>query len=211
MILVDTWVWVDQLRAGDQALAGLLEAGKVLAHPFVIGELALGSLPRRDQVLRGLRELPQANVATDREVLYFVDRHRLFGLGVGYVDAHLLASVATGTIAARKRSMRSQFSSSETIPAALGGGFWSARLQRKTVLRDSAAGMLAAASRPVRPQMLSISHRRYSITWSARSSTDGGIVIPMARAAFRLMTSSNAMGSSTGRLAGSAPLAILSM
>jgi hypothetical protein len=94
VILVDTSVWVDHLRAGDQALAGLLEAGKVLAHPFVIGELALGNLPRRDQSLRWLRDLPQANVATDREVLYFIDRHRLFGLGIGYVDAHLLASVS---------------------------------------------------------------------------------------------------------------------
>jgi hypothetical protein len=94
VILVDTSVWADHLRAGDQALAGLLEAGKVLAHPFVIGELALGNLPRRDQPLRALQDLPQASVATDREVLHFVDRHRLFGLGVGYVDAHLLASVS---------------------------------------------------------------------------------------------------------------------
>ena len=75
-------------------LAGLLEAGKVLAHPFVIGELALGNLPQRDQTMRGLQDLPRAKVATDREVLYVVDRHRLFGLGVGYVDAHLLASVS---------------------------------------------------------------------------------------------------------------------
>ncbi len=93
MILVDTSVWVDHLRAGDQVLAGLLEAGDVLAHPFVIGELALGNLPRRDQTLRGLQDLPKAEVATDREVLHFVDWHRLFGLGIGYVDAHLLASV----------------------------------------------------------------------------------------------------------------------
>ena len=94
MILVDTSVWVDHLRRGDEALAGLLEAGRVLAHPFVIGELALGNIPRRDLVLRALQDLPQANVATDREVLYFIDRHRLFGLGIGYVDAHLLAAVS---------------------------------------------------------------------------------------------------------------------
>jgi hypothetical protein len=93
VILVDTSVWVDHLRAGDQALAGLLEAAKVLAHPFVIGELALGNLPRREQTLQGLQDLPQANVATSREVLRFIDWHRLFGLDVGYVDAHLLASV----------------------------------------------------------------------------------------------------------------------
>ena len=94
MILVDTSVWVDHLRRGDEALAGLLEAGRVLAHPFVIGELALGNIPRRDLVLRALQDLPRANVATDREVLYFIDRHRLFGLGIGYVDAHLLAAVS---------------------------------------------------------------------------------------------------------------------
>jgi len=94
VILVDTSIWFDHFRVGDQGLAGLLEAGKVLAHPFVIGELALGNLPQRDQALRELQDLPQAKVATDREVLYFVDRHRLFGLGVGYVDAHLLAAVS---------------------------------------------------------------------------------------------------------------------
>ena len=93
MILVDTSVWVDHLRRGHEALAGLLEAGNVLAHPFVIGELALGNIPRRDLVLRALHDLPQASVATDREVLHLVDQHLLFDLGVGYIDAHLLAAV----------------------------------------------------------------------------------------------------------------------
>ena len=93
MILVDTSVWVDHLRESDEALAGLLEAGNVLAHPFVIGELALGNIPRRDLVLRALHDLPQASVATDREVLHLVDQHLLFGLGIGYLDAHLLAAV----------------------------------------------------------------------------------------------------------------------
>ncbi|HKO06216.1 MAG TPA: PIN domain-containing protein [Alphaproteobacteria bacterium] len=93
MILVDTPVWVDHLRAGDKKLAGLLDAGRVLAHPFVIGELALGNLRQRDLVLNALRDLPQATVATDREILHFIARHTLFGLGIGYVDAHLLAAV----------------------------------------------------------------------------------------------------------------------
>jgi len=93
VILVDTSVWVDHLRRGHEALAGLLEAGNVLAHPFVIGELALGNIPRRDLVLRALHDLPQASVATDREVLHLVDQHLLFGLGIGYIDAHLLAAV----------------------------------------------------------------------------------------------------------------------
>jgi hypothetical protein len=93
VILVDTSVWVDHLRRGDEALARMLEAGNVLAHPFVIGELALGNITRRDLVLRTLQDLPQADVATDREVLHFVDQHLLFALGIGYVDAHLLAAV----------------------------------------------------------------------------------------------------------------------
>lgn len=92
MILVDTSVWVDHLRAGDAALAGLLETGMVLTHLFVIGELALGNLRQRDMVLSALADLPRAKVATDAEVLHFIDAHALFARGIGYVDAHLLAS-----------------------------------------------------------------------------------------------------------------------
>src|SRR6476646_10018737 len=93
MILVDTSVWVDHLRRDDKRLAGLLDTGGILSHTFVIGELALGDLRQRDLVLATLQDLPQASVATDREVLHFIGRHALFGLGIGYVDAHLLASV----------------------------------------------------------------------------------------------------------------------
>ena len=92
MILVDTSVWVDHLRAGDKALAGLLDSGMVLAHPFVIGELALGILQQRELVLDALSNLPQATIATDAEALHFIDRHALFGRGVGYIDIHLLAA-----------------------------------------------------------------------------------------------------------------------
>jgi predicted nucleic acid-binding protein len=93
MILVDTSVWVDHLRASDDVLVGLLDAGMVLAHPFVIGELALGNLGQRETVLSALSDLPRAIVATDAEVLHFIDRHTLFGRGVGYIDIHLLAAV----------------------------------------------------------------------------------------------------------------------
>jgi predicted nucleic acid-binding protein len=93
MILVDTSVWIDHLRAGDVALTGLLEKGLVLAHPFVIGELALGRLRRRDIVLSALLGLPRASVANDDEVMRFIGQEKLFGLGIGYVDAHLLAAV----------------------------------------------------------------------------------------------------------------------
>jgi predicted nucleic acid-binding protein len=93
MILIDTSVWVDHLRASDATLSGLLEGGQVLGHPFVTGELSLGNLRQRDLILTGLRELPQATVASDEEVLQFIDRQTLFGLGIGYIDAHLLAAV----------------------------------------------------------------------------------------------------------------------
>jgi len=70
---------------------GLLLKG--IAHPFVIGELALGNPPWRDLVLGALHDLPKASVATDREVLQLVDQHLLFGPGIHYIDAHLLAAV----------------------------------------------------------------------------------------------------------------------
>lgn len=93
MILVDTSVWIDHLRQGEGELKGLLSAGRVLTHRFVIGELALGSLQNRDIVLDALKNLPQTTNATDEEVLHFVARHALFGSGIGYIDAHLLAAV----------------------------------------------------------------------------------------------------------------------
>ena len=92
MILADTSVWVAHFRKRDAALVALLDANLVLAHPFVIGELALGNLGDRRAVLTALLDLPAAVVARDSEVLEFIDRHALFGRGVGYVDAHLLAA-----------------------------------------------------------------------------------------------------------------------
>jgi len=94
MILVDTSVWIDHLRQGDPSLFTVLEAGRVLMHPFVVGELACGNLNRRAEVLMLLRELPPAPFATDDEALEFVERRGLMGRGIGYVDVHLLASVA---------------------------------------------------------------------------------------------------------------------
>ena len=93
MILVDSSIWVDHLRERDETLADLLNSGRVLAHPFVIGELALGNLRQRDVVLGDLQDLPQARVITDHEILHFIGGRQLFGLGIGYVDVHLLAAV----------------------------------------------------------------------------------------------------------------------
>jgi predicted nucleic acid-binding protein len=92
VILVDTAIWVDHLRTGDPELVALLQDGQVLAHPCVTGELALGHLARRREILGLLHNLPQASVATDVEVLALIDNQQLFGLGIGYVDAHLLAA-----------------------------------------------------------------------------------------------------------------------
>jgi predicted nucleic acid-binding protein len=92
MILVDTSVWIDHLKTGDDNLARLLEAGRVLMHPFVLGELALGSLRNRQTILELLGQLPWAEMATDQEVLSLIEAETLHGTGIGLIDAHLLAS-----------------------------------------------------------------------------------------------------------------------
>lgn len=94
MILVDTSVWIDHLRRREPTLTAMLDAGQILMHPFVLGELACGNLARRSEVLSLMQHLPQAAVATDAEALDFIERHGLMGRGIGYVDVHLLASVA---------------------------------------------------------------------------------------------------------------------
>ncbi len=92
MTLVDTSVWVEHLRRHDASLAAELERGAVACHPFVRGELALGLIGRRQELLALLAELPQAAVVDDDEAMAFVDTHKLAGAGVGWVDVHLLAS-----------------------------------------------------------------------------------------------------------------------
>lgn len=92
MVLADTSVWVEFLRAKNPRLKALLEGGEILGHPFVAGELACGNLVRRGEILGFLRSLPQAIVAEHEEALRFLETHRLTGLGLGYVDIHLLAS-----------------------------------------------------------------------------------------------------------------------
>ena len=94
MVLVDTSVWVTHLRQGHKRLASCLEQGLVVCHPFVIGELACSSISNRTEFLSLLEALPKAQLATHEEVLDFIERHTLFGAGLGYVDAHLLGSSA---------------------------------------------------------------------------------------------------------------------
>ena len=90
MILVDSTVWIDHLRGSDPTLVRLLEMDHILAHPFVIAELALGNLHQRDVIIGWLRDLPCAATTTDDELLHFIERHNLSGIGIGLFDAHLL-------------------------------------------------------------------------------------------------------------------------
>lgn len=92
MILVDTSIWVDHLRSTNSALVRQLNRTNVLAHPWIVGELALGGLRDEADVVRLLHGLPQALVATDDEVLSLIDAESLQGDGIGYVDAQLLAA-----------------------------------------------------------------------------------------------------------------------
>ena len=94
MILVDSSVWVDHLRGGDARLAAQLDAASVAMHPMVLGELACGNLKDRQTLLSLWRNLPQLPAATDAEALFFLERNRLLGRGIGYNGVHLLASVS---------------------------------------------------------------------------------------------------------------------
>ena len=93
MILVDTSVWIDHLHSSEPALVGLLGRSLVLQHPMVLGELALGSLRDRTEVLRSLEGLPSTAIAAHAEVMSVVEQRQLYGRGLSLVDAHLLASV----------------------------------------------------------------------------------------------------------------------
>jgi len=92
VVLVDTSVWVDHLQRTNAELTVLLNSNQVLIHPFVVGELALGSLQQRSVVIEALSNLPLATHANDSEVMQFITANALHGMGIGYVDAHLLAA-----------------------------------------------------------------------------------------------------------------------
>jgi predicted nucleic acid-binding protein len=93
VILLDTSIWMDHLRSGHAALVPLLDSNAVVGHPWITGEIALGNLSNRDEVLELLRGLPQATLADDDEVLHLIAHESLYGKGIGYVDARLLAAV----------------------------------------------------------------------------------------------------------------------
>ena len=91
-VLVDTSVWVEHLRKGDGHLVQLLENGQVISHPFVISELACGNLKNRSVILNALSELEKTPTIELDEYMLFIDRNKLHGKGIGFVDVHLLAS-----------------------------------------------------------------------------------------------------------------------
>jgi predicted nucleic acid-binding protein len=93
-VLADTSVWIDHYRRGDAKLVQFLDRGEVVMHPFVIGELVLGSVSKIADMLDDLRDLPKAAVASNDEILSFIIGRKLSGSGIGYVDAHLLAAAA---------------------------------------------------------------------------------------------------------------------
>ncbi|MCB0340564.1 MAG: type II toxin-antitoxin system VapC family toxin, partial [Bdellovibrionales bacterium] len=92
MILADTSVWVDHLRRANKAFVELLEDGDVATHPFVVGELACGSLKNRKTILDLLQDLPEVDVASHNEVIELIESRKLMGKGIGWIDAHLLAA-----------------------------------------------------------------------------------------------------------------------
>ena len=94
MILADTSIWIDHFRRGDRQLVQFLDRGDVVVHPFVIGELALGSVSKSAAMMDDLHDLPKAVMANTNEILKFIADRKLSGSGIGYVDAHLLAAAA---------------------------------------------------------------------------------------------------------------------
>jgi predicted nucleic acid-binding protein len=97
MVLVDTSTWIEHLRRGDSKLGDLLEHGLAATHPFVIGELALGSIAKRDEVLSHLDRLPRLSPVSHDELLHFIESRDLSGSGIGLVDAHLLAAATVAS------------------------------------------------------------------------------------------------------------------
>ena len=96
MILVDTSVWVDHLRQADEGRQEHLAAGNVATHPMVLGELACGNLPQREERLAQLRALPGLKALDDEAVVALIESNKLMGRGIGFVDAHLLGAVLAG-------------------------------------------------------------------------------------------------------------------
>lgn len=122
MILVDTSVWVDHLRSGNDRLDALLRTGSVLGHQWVTGEIALGNVKNRSEILALLGGIPQATLAQPVEIVGLIERETLHGNGIGYVDCQLLASTLLTPNAAlwthdkRLRAVASRLGIQATLP-----------------------------------------------------------------------------------------------
>jgi len=92
MVLVDTSVWVSHLRHGNPRLQKLLEEGKVVSHPFIIGELACGNICNRAEIISLMQSLPTLDAVEHEELLVFIEHNKIMGTGLGFVDVHLLAA-----------------------------------------------------------------------------------------------------------------------
>jgi len=106
MILVDTSVWADHIRKRNEIMARLMGDGKVLIHPFVVGELVLGNLNNRAVYIASWEAMPHAQLAQDAEVFKMIELNTLYGTGIGYVDAHLLASARISQVKLWTRDKR---------------------------------------------------------------------------------------------------------
>jgi predicted nucleic acid-binding protein len=96
MTLVDTSIWIDHLRLRDARVVQLIHDGRAGLHPFVLGELALGNFPRRSQILRDFEKFPRIQPVQEVEVHYLLENNRLWGLGLGWIDLHLLTAAVVG-------------------------------------------------------------------------------------------------------------------
>ena len=92
MILVDTSIWIDHLINSNDELIQLLNSNRVCIHPFIIGELSCGNISNRSEILTLLKALPRAEPALEDEIFTFIEYKKLYGIGLGFIDVHLLAS-----------------------------------------------------------------------------------------------------------------------
>jgi predicted nucleic acid-binding protein len=92
VILADTSVWIDYLRRGNPQMKKILGRGQVVMHPFVVAEIALGSLRKRRERLEELEALLEVNVAQLGEIRHMIETRAFYAKGIDLIDAHLLAS-----------------------------------------------------------------------------------------------------------------------
>ncbi len=119
MVLVDTSVWIDHFYQSDQELTALLEEGRVLIHPFIIGELASGNIRNRKEILEHFQTLQNISMVDFEEILFFIDKNGLAGKGLGYIDIHLIASCLIEEVKLFTRDKRILKAATDSFPGIL--------------------------------------------------------------------------------------------